>query len=497
MPFLPQNSYDEEQKKLQQNQGGTGTNISGESGTFELPGASQNANAPKPKQGSGSFANLNSYLDANKEQAKTMGTQVAGNVAAKADDAQSSLNNTFESFTNQANQQKVTADQSILDGIQNDPLSITSNAEKLAQAQKMRTAAYNGPSDLVDVDGFGEAQSKITNANDQLKSLGTETGRAAALQDTYKRPSYTRGQVSLDQALVQKSPDAQNEILSVQNRYGDLLGVLDGKQTAATQQAAAIKASNDATRSSYQSVIGQEDDLATEADERSGALGSFQNSLEKALAEYRSGEGNQLNRIVDQSHSRTFDQDILDLLGLTAGTRNYNTDFNSLLPTRVDLSTINAQNIASADDYAKYQALQQLAGGSGSLLPSERPAGTESVPRLKDFDTKSFANAIKASQARYESDYANASGNYLDRTLFTNPGADPNLMIPWNRVDAAHQGKFTTATPKELETYWYPLMNQLANETGYASERQNANAILQSVNQWKNSRGYNQVISKK
>lgn len=157
--------------------------------------------------------------------------------------------------------------------------------------------------------------------------------------------------VKSDQALVQSYQQMCKMRFS--RCKAVLLGVLDGKRTQASKQANAIKANNDAARTSYQNVIGQEDDVATDTDERSGALGNFQNSLEQALANYRSGEGDKLNRLVDQSHSRTFDQDILDLLGITAGTRNYNTDFNPLLPNRIDLSTINAQNIASADDYAK------------------------------------------------------------------------------------------------------------------------------------------------
>lgn len=426
MPFLPQNSYDEEQKKLQQNQGGTGTNISGESGTFELPGASQNANAPKPKQGSGSFANLNSYLDANKEQAKTMGTQVAGNVAAKADDAQSSLNNTFESFTNQANQQKVTADQSILDGIQNDPLSITSNAEKLAQAQRMRTANYSGPTSLVDVDGYSDAQSKITQANDQLKSLGTETGRANALQQTYKRPSYSAGQVSLDQALVQKSSDAQNEIASVQSRYGDLLGVLDGKQASAAQTAAAAKAETDKTRNDYAALLGREDDPSTPIDESTGQIGTLRKSLNDKAANFQATNQSLYNNAATQraDQSRQYSADVLALLGLNEGDKLFDTDLSqyslNYTPTGIDAATV-----ASRDEAARYSALAQLMGQDGTLDTSK--AGTAQGVQFDSARLKADLAAKQALNSNYNSELSRNQSE-LAALLERLGGSDQDLL---------------------------------------------------------------------
>lgn len=92
MPFLSNSGLtdDEQQKKqLAEQQGqSTSQNISGVSTSL----APTNGTAGKGvAQSSGRFTNLQSYVDANKEQAADMGTKVASDVSTTADQATGSI----------------------------------------------------------------------------------------------------------------------------------------------------------------------------------------------------------------------------------------------------------------------------------------------------------------------------------------------------------------------------------------------------------------------
>lgn len=425
-----------------------------------------------------------------------MGDQVAGQIDTQASKAQSKIGETQSVFNQKVQENSVGLNENLLNEAVSDSANFVKDAEKVNQFSRMRDATYKGPSGIEDLEDYQGLQTDFNKAQELLNSSQNESGRQTLLNETFKRSDYTSGQNKLDQLLLQNDPNARSTFSNLQSKYSGLSGLLSGAQTSAAEQARLAKEATDATRQKIATTFGREDDLTTQADERAGVLGQFQTDLDNKVKNYKEGDGNTLNRLNEAMLSRQFDDDLLKLLDLSDGQRTYNINLDQYRPTAVDPMTINPANVASSEDYSRYQALQKLLNGTPTLLPSER---TYSAPTLSEYDKAGLKGAIQQAEQAYNTAYTTNKDGILDNTLFVNPNADPSRMIPWNRVDEAHKGvdSFLKATPKELEEYWYPLMNQLANETGYASERQNANAILQSVRNWQAAQGFNNQIKKK
>jgi len=195
---------------------GSGQQISsGEAGKVGAGGVQATPNVDQSKRSSGSFTNLQKFIDANKKA--DLGGRVAGKIGEETTKANTGLQTQKDQFGNaltgaQTEQESVfgTASQELdkvkeqtLDSQQLDLNAAQQNIESATNYQ------YGGPDEL-------GGQDELASQNQRLQSVGnstqTEEGRFGLLQDYFSKPSYNRGQQKLDQLLLQSDPNAVGKL---------------------------------------------------------------------------------------------------------------------------------------------------------------------------------------------------------------------------------------------------------------------------------------------
>lgn len=212
---------DEDEQNGQQIIGGPGdvlgTNANGQaqggaSGT-EAPqlsrgvsGSQTNAVAAQPgaaPKGSGSWTNLNSYLDAN----RGAGTKMAGAITDET-------NNQIKSFQDKTGQVETGATSKIKAGgiqrdagleqaVRNDPISVRDKQRE--QFSKVYNAEYGGPKDVTEAAGTELADLNLNKGkiDNRLTGYETDSGRRSLLTDTFKPQRYSQGESALDGFFLQ------------------------------------------------------------------------------------------------------------------------------------------------------------------------------------------------------------------------------------------------------------------------------------------------------
>lgn len=390
MPFLPKSlaQLDEEKKKLQQS-----NNISGTSNTFDIPGANQSATAPKAEKKSGSWTNLNQYLSANKEQAGMMADKVVGDIDSTAMSADQKLNQIKAATPGQTQALSV---QSLKD-------DYLSKADQLNDDQKTAyntfktTGGYSGPSSIYDVSGYTDAESTTKQADQKLKQSQSEGGRQALLKDAYKRPTYTQGQSQLDNLLVQNDAGSKTKFNEVQSKWSNLTSMLEGT----TSDVNARIASNQATAQSNKGLFaGAEEAYANE----------FLNPIKQRATDFNKTIPAKITSVSSDLSDDVLSADTLAQLGLSEGQNLFNTNLSNYLKT--DATQASANNMATAQERAKYAALMSLIGKDATDITSDGKAITPIT-----FDKDRFMSDVKAQQDAFNTEAAQTraggQGNYL------------------------------------------------------------------------------------
>lgn len=409
MPFLP---FSNEQKKKQEDQ--NNINVSGSSGnTF----TNQNNNsAPKPVSKSGSWTNLNSYLDANKDNAEMMSEKVTSDIDTKASDAQSGLNQLpGVDKISTVNYEKLNND------FYNNP-----NAKKDEYTSLKSSGGYNGPSDIYGVQGYQDVQNKTQQANTALDQSKTEDGRKTLLKSAYERPNYSLGMQNLDNLLVQNDPTSKAKFGNVQSKFSNLMGMLDDKTNNLNSNIDFNKQT--ALQNKNNIVAGEQQ-----------AKDSILNPINQRVNQMKQDVPLLQNRIKDDANDNILNDETLSQLGLSEGQSLYNLALNSYL-TPQEASGINAGSVATKDEKAKFQALMNLIDGVDTL-----DTGAEEFKPLK-FNRDQFNQDVAAKQAEYQNAYNNTdiSGQIRDASFIgkAKTPAEIQQKLDYMKATAAQEPDF-------------------------------------------------------
>jgi hypothetical protein len=139
----------EEDKDKENQPTSTQSALSNDSGilTGNTPNQPQDSSGDK-KSASGSFTNLQSYLDANKDQ--KFGTQVAGKVGETIDYATNQQNMANTQFQNLADKSAVKKNENLINNAVSKPQEVVANQDQFDEFSKMRDARYRGPRNFSD-----------------------------------------------------------------------------------------------------------------------------------------------------------------------------------------------------------------------------------------------------------------------------------------------------------------------------------------------------------
>lgn len=355
-----------------------------------------------PSGGSG-FANISNYLEQNQPQAMKLGERVAGSITDKANQAREGIDQGSQSFQDQVNQNMVQYNQDLADRAAQDPSQFAQNQEDVDAFRQMYSGQYQGPQSFEQQENYGDILSQITGAKNQAQLAGTEQGRKQLVTELQQSKRPSQGIASLNNMLLQNSPEAINPINQASEQAFDLDAYFDevlGESNRLAQQAAEQSAlAGQQTQQQflgeggvYDQIVGDLDQRVSDARSNAGqttqqiidALASGQITPEQAS--YLGIDESQLVGISDQLGRMN---ELNDILGNYLTPDQMGQDFsNYLTQTGTPEAVLNRQNVATQDDYLRLQALSDLLGVDNNVL-QDQGLGT-ATDDLVDFDLNNF-----------------------------------------------------------------------------------------------------------
>lgn len=421
--------------------GGGGSGVA-TPGSGNVGGSAQGAQAKASKpSASGSWTNLQSYLDANADQGAQVGSQIAGTINQQGKSAQDSVDSAAKEFQSNVDANTVQADSDRVNQTLQQATGLkageTMSDDDIAAFQKQANASYAGPTDFTASSGYGGAQHAISQAQDSIGETGSEAGRQVLLKNQYQNASthgYNQGEQNLDQLLLENSQGGRAALEPLKDQWSGLSSILGNATTtenAAAQQAAAT---DQATAKAAQDAL-------------SGTNTKFQGGLNDALAAASQKNSAQYNQALSDLRAGKITHAEAQLLGITAGNPIYNVDATQYLKAG---SAPTLYNYATADQYAQAAALAKLAGqGQSTFLPGDYAGQAGTAGPAYGFDASRFTNDINAAKSTYEQQSAALSSQLpeLQRQL-----AIVNNVIATNPTAGSQTGtvgEFGSDTPSQ------------------------------------------------
>lgn len=420
MPYAAKPMLDDEnQKQNEQN----GVNISGGGGANFATGVpGQESSGASNKRSSGQYANIQSYLDVNRDQADQMGGKIAADVGTKAEDAQNRIND----FSSKApTVQAYDPNEAI-----NNAQSLT--AEQKAQYQQNRnTGGYAGPATVDKVEGYGDTQSAASKAASAVKNAGTESGQQQLLKETYSKPSYSQGQNRLDQVLLQNSAGSKQALEGVTNKYADLDKLFS---TAETNVGNAINSATTQANENKKAFIPAEQ----------AAVKSLLDPIQQRAADANKNNSAYIDRILADASDLTLNEETLGALGLQEGQRVFGLNLNNYI--NQDRTQVGINNAANADERAKYAALASLFNDQSM---QQITADGKAISPV-GFNREQYENDLRAAQDAFNNYAAGTQINkdVQNQTFVKNQSSDPRY---WNKDLGSITG--TTTGSQNLQEY--------------------------------------------
>lgn len=387
--------------------------------------------APGGSAGTGNFVGLKQYLDANKTQSQDLANNLGGYVQGATTRAQDTLNNQTGLYNQDVDKNTVGLDKGVFDQAKSNAASVASDQDKKASFIKMKDANYAGPQSLETSSYFNPITEALDKAASVAGNTKTEGGQKTLINQYQQDTSGKQGSVgatNFDQLLLQSGGGKDTLAKAAAGQQG-LAGALDQAKAGALQKAQQAAATTAATKAAIMGEFGGagassqqtlENQLKAKANQQIVASKGDQDAVKNQLL-----SGAPLSDQTLQQLGMTQDQykylqglelksALLDWDGSNSNhTANYSPDFTNALQRASDAyysknllanqlmavnpeTRINAQNVASADDYARYAALNDLMGTQNSFLSDPSQAGkavTDNVD-LNYQGAKSFLESL-------------------------------------------------------------------------------------------------------
>jgi len=457
MPFAAPMLDDENDPKKNPN---GGVNISGQSTTVSTGVPGQEAAVPGAKQKtSGQYTNIQTYLDANKEQGDQMGGKIADDVSNKAEDAT----------------QKIGAYEAKAPTVQAyDPNEAIGRATSLSDAEKATyktnkaTGGYSGPQTVDGIEGYADANKAGTEAATAVKSAGTEAGQRELLKQTYARPQYSAGENNLDQALVQGSAGSRSRMEELGQKYSGLDSALGNANT---------KVGNAVNSAITQSYNNRQAFTPAEEAARKALIDPIQARANQANAT----NSGYIDNILNDASDETLSDETLKALGLSEGQNLY--DINLRDYVNQDRSQVGLNNAATADERSKYAALQSL---FDDPTMSQITADGKTINPVS-FNKSKFDTDQAAKDQAWKTLYNDANSGSFDRYVGQN-GINAQFM---SGLSSQLKNKSLAQVESELLPYY-----QEAGKTNQAYQVYGADPIKAYLDWAKNSNNVNRKVTK-
>lgn len=352
---------------------------------------------PNQQRGSG-YTNIQKIVQAN--QGNKLGQTVGGGIQNVANQAGQALGQAQQNFQQQTanNTANTAGNQQLVTNVLNDPTAYAqmgnndANSQQGSKFQQLISGQYGGPTSLTNNDQLQNQVGDVSQMGQLAQSPG---GQIGLLQRFLGKPQYTQGEQALDQALLGQTggsalQQAQQKALQLQNQLG--------RATTGAQEQG--KEQGSIAQQFGQQVQGQ---LGT-------TTGNIQQQLQDKATQQQTQADIAYKTALQDLQSGKITQQEANQLGLTQGEQVFNVLQNANPFVSENPLQANAQNVASAQDYARIQALQQLAGGSAPTTAQDvfqkfsdpTQAGKFDVNNAVQYDKSGLQKAIDATQANYQ-----------------------------------------------------------------------------------------------
>jgi hypothetical protein len=357
----------------------------GQSGFVQASGQPSEQPKQQTASSSGSFVNLKSYLDANKNS--NLGGRIADKVQGLGTKVGGDIKEAEENFNSEAGGQvtPIQGATAAVDNVTKDPSKASQDDVQLVESAL--GADYRGPRSLADMSGTNNAgvlQNKVQNISEMSRAGGTDAGRFSLLKNMFGRSGYNRGQQRLDNALVQGNKEQLNKLRETTKTASDL-----NRDFGNTLQRTETKASDIAgeIEGIRKGVLGKLTDRVSEID----------NDLGSKLTQARTDLGTSIDDYREQLRTGVMSQELMDALGLKEGQSLYGADLQKYV-NFLNPDDLNKTNISSGKDQrdqlralsnilGKYAAedTSKILGSYGNEIDAPSIIGPSTTPDLEAY----------------------------------------------------------------------------------------------------------------
>lgn len=407
------NQYDPNNPNANANNGGSGTVMPSMGGGDASGGGGGGEGSATPYQP----PNVSQYLAANQGAGEQLTQGITSNIQNQANqlgnqqqNASNSLNKQYNDLnanlnTNTANQVAQAAfqnPQQLLDSYNaskanssNQPLSQPMSAEQQQAAnqynqfQQLNTGGYNQG-----IQNYGnqgqqyqaDLQNQLSGLTQQTGSTQNEMGRNQLLQNAIGQGNYNQGQQTLDSLFLQGSPGQRNagglsNLQQLQQNLGNI-----GNQ--ATQSVKGLGADTQNRLAALQGLAGSDQALIKNLFLNGGQSGAGLNQIANNVQnQYNTAKQNatDVTSGFDQAFtSGQYTPEQLAALGLKSGQQTWGLSGEDIRNAAgyqanplADFAQGGAAMTASPEEFARYNALNQLAGGPSGLQSSVFGSATQ------------------------------------------------------------------------------------------------------------------------
>lgn len=418
---------------------------------------------PNKQQGSG-YTNIQRIVQAN--QNNRLGQAVGGGIQQQAGQQQQAIGQAQQNFQQQSqnNRFDTNANTQLVQNVLNDPTQYLQSAtnpdgtpvqqlnQQGNQFQNLISGQYQGPVNLANAQ---QLQNQAQDVSQLGQAIGSTGGRIGLLQRFVGNPQYQQGQQTLDSLL---------------------LGQTGGQDLAAARRAALQAQGQTAGAIGGAQAQGQENiNTAKQFGQNvQNQLGTNVTTKEAALAQQAIDTQTQRDKdvanIKAQLSAGTLTPELAAQLGIASGDRSYGINAASFLnPSDIKATE---QNIATPEDYARFQALQQLAGTNtpqaaqdvfGKFSGQQAQAGTLAQNPAYNIDKSKFQDALQTAKQQYDAQLAPSQAKLaqmkdiveLVQQRDRNPPGSPGFTDIQNQINqkypGAAQGGFTRSDWAQTE----------------------------------------------
>lgn len=384
--------------------GGENTVISG----------NQVQNSSQGPSSSGSFTNLQSYLDANKDQG--FGKQVVGHVESDIQGAENAQNEAGQAFKSQADSNSVRSNDALLKEASESPTTVAGDEGKLAEFTKQRDAQYTGPQSFAAAQEiYQPAQTKTQQAYDVSKGTQDEGGRKAYLSEQYGAPAgrfnYTKGQQKLDNLLIQQDPESLSAFQDAWKHGDAAKNNFDLLSKELNNYAGNAASSTADARAKARSAIGLGDEGFTQD---SKVLKDVADAKAKAAAlnQQKLLENQKILQDTNTSNRKLTPEE-MQKFGLGSNQQLFGENLAGYLNQAPD---VDYNQAASPEQQSEVAALSKLAGLDNSYLPYADKAGQYDQSQFNTARSSDLATQLKTKQAAYNDE--------IGRTIINMPSSN-------------------------------------------------------------------------